>query len=86
MSNYRSYKEIEVREAEWGECERQITPVENVALFHVEHASGKGLQAALFHVEQFHHPTRRWPMARIICSELGRRTGSIHWSSWASFS
>jgi hypothetical protein len=42
-----------------GECERQITPVENVALFHVEHAPGKGRQVALFHVEQCHHSTRR---------------------------
>lgn len=40
-SNYRNWKEIEVSKAGWGECERQITPVENVALFHVEHVTGK---------------------------------------------
>ncbi len=54
MSNYRSWKEIVVIETGWGECERQITPVENVAMFHVEHVSGMGHQAALFHVEQRH--------------------------------
>jgi hypothetical protein len=59
MSNYRSWKEIDASEAGRGECERQITPVENVALFHVEHVTGRGRRAALFHVEQRHHSTRR---------------------------
>jgi hypothetical protein len=30
MVNYRNWKEIGALEGEWGECERQITPVENM--------------------------------------------------------
>jgi hypothetical protein len=30
MANYRNWKEIGALEGEWGECERQITPVENM--------------------------------------------------------
>jgi hypothetical protein len=59
IANYRNWKEIGVSEGEWGECERQVTPVENMALFHVERLSGKGRQAALFHVEQRHRSNRR---------------------------
>jgi hypothetical protein len=59
MANYRNWKEIGALEGEWGECERQITPVENVTLFHVEQGAGQGRQASLFHVEQCHQSTRR---------------------------
>ena len=65
MPNYRIWKEIGVCGAWQGEYERQITPVENAASFHVEQTPGKRPQAALFHVEQCHYRARR-PMARII--------------------